>query len=685
MRLQTVVASRALSKLSGQATTALSFMAFLAASGAFFADGLFAAEGTAVSAPSVWALSVARVLPLLASLLTMRLWSGDGVAERLESDLVVPVPERVFAQGRFAAAYAAVLFAIAMSLAVPLLVLPRCSPALSAQLETVRFLPAFAALAVFALPLTAIGSMAGAIFRNAVSAAVASAVLTYAVPFAVYRALMAWNPAARMKFAEAPVVAQIADAADGFFSFGATVAAFAVAAFALFAASKAFAMRRIACDGRICLKISSVFSMALALAAATLLSLLAFRLDFMVEWPGSVRAASISARTREILSGIPSPVRISACMRRDSPAFLPASRLLRIVEAASRSSAGAGVTCEFVDPRWDPNAAGRLVRAGAGENSIVFSAERRRIVVPAGDFDESACASAIQRLSMPAKSETVLFTTGHGEPSIDDFGPSGIGDAARALRQDGYRTGSLFSPTSSVPRDCAVLVVTGARTPFSAAELRDIGTFITQGGRLLATGGGDPEAGVRQILERLGLAELPAGGDGGTTDGSDITVSGFGDHAVSIPLQGSAVVFAPGARRFAVPASPPANGHGFSVTALCPPGPASYAVAVEKGSMLRSDLAIRPARMVAIGDPSFFLNGTFASRANANRDFFLNAVAWLAGMDVSGAVGVADNVLSVRMDRAGRIRFFLYSSAAVPLAAALLLWMPVRRRRRRVR
>jgi hypothetical protein len=686
MRLLTVVATRALSKLSGQATTALSIMAFLAAVGAFFADGLFAAEGTAVSAPSIWALSVARVLPLLTSLLTMRLWSGDGVAERLESDLVVPVPERVFAQGRFAAAYAAVLCAIAMSLVVPLFVLPWCcSPVLSTRLDIVRFIPAFAALAVFALPLTAIGSMAGAIFRNAVSAAVASSALTCAVPFAAYKALLSWNPAARMTFAEAPVMSQIADAADGSFSFGAVAVAGAFASFALFAASKSFAMRRIACDGRTCLKISSVFSMLLALTAATLLSVIAIRLDFMVEWPGTVRTASISARTREILSGISSPVRISACMRRDSPEFLPASRLLRIVAAASRSSAGAGVTCEFVDPRWDPNAARRLVRAGAGENSIVFSAERRRITVPAKDLDESACASAIQRLSMPARSETVLFTTGHGEPSINDFGPSGMGDAARALRQEGYRTGSLFFPTSSLPADCAVLVVAGARTPFSAAELRDIGAFITQGGRLLVTDGGDPEAGVRRILERLGMAELPAGGSAGTTDGSNITVSDFGDHAVSIPLQGSAVVFAPGAHRFAVPAPQTANGHGFSVTALCPPGASSYAVAVEKGSMLRSDLAIRPARMVAIGDPSFFLNGTFASRANANRDFFLNAIAWLAGMDVSGAVGVADNILSVRMDRSKRIRFLLYSSVAVPFCAASILWLPVRRRRRRMR
>ena len=99
--------------------------------------------------------------------------------------------------------------------------------------------------------------------------------------------------------------------------------------------------------------------------------------------------------------------------------------------------------------------------------------------------------------------------------------------------------------------------------------------------------------------------------------------------------------------------------------------------------MLKSDLAIRPARLVVIGDPSFFLNRTLVSRANANRDFFLNAVAWLAGMDVSGAVGVADNVLSVRMDRSERIRFLVYSSVALPLLAAFPIAFAIRRRRRR--
>jgi hypothetical protein len=218
---------------------------------------------------------------------------------------------------------------------------------------------------------------------------------------------------------------------------GFVAAALALTVFALFAASKAFAMRRMVGDGNVVLKLSSFAAVFSALLSAVLALMLAMRLDFNIEWPGAVRTASFSARTREILSGIAHPVRVSACMSRDSVGFLPVARLLRHVELESRSLAGAGVSCEFIDPRWDPNAADRLVRLGASENMIVFSSGRRRIVVSAKDFDERACASAVQRLSMPARSEKVLFTSGHGEPSIDDYGPTGLGDAARALRQDG--------------------------------------------------------------------------------------------------------------------------------------------------------------------------------------------------------------------------------------------------------
>jgi hypothetical protein len=226
--------------------------------------------------------------------------------------------------------------------------------------------------------------------------------------------------------------------------------------------------------------------------------------------------------------------------------------------------------------------------------------------------------------------------------------------------------------------------VVGARTRFSVAELRDIGIFISHGGRLMVASDGDPESGIMPILDRLGFRKSFWGEiSASTINGSDIIVSEFADHAVSAPLQGAAVVFAPGAFRFNVPSTPAANSHGFSITPLCPASETTFAVAAEKGSILKSDLAIRPARLVVIGDPSFFQNRALVSRANANRDFFRNAVAWLAGLDVSGAVGAADNVLSIRMERLQRIRFLVYSSVVFPILVTFPVFWTIRRRRRR--
>ena len=185
-------------------------------------------------------------------------------------------------------------------------------------------------------------------------------------------------------------------------------------------------------------------------------------------------------------------------------------------------------------------------------------------------------------------------------------------------------------------------------------------------------------------METYGLSVDAVRGNQRTTDGADIVVSDFGDHAVSGPLTGSVVVFAPDAVR--LKAAPPtsASEGGFSFTALCGAEDPAYALAGERGTALKSDLAIHPARLVLIGDPSFLGNAALASRANANRDFFLNAVAWLAGLDVSGSSGMGGNVISARMDRRLRIRFVLLSVVGVPVALGLfVLIVRVWKRRRR--
>ena len=677
-----IVARRAMGRIAGQATTVLAAAVSLAAAGALFANGMFDADEKAVTVASVWAISMANVLPLLVSLLTMRLWSCTGNPERAEIDLVAPVPERAFAAGRFFAAYVAVEAVLAISLVMPALVLPRCAPALASGVRLSRLLPAFVGLSVLALPLVAIGSLSSALFRRSAPAAVVTFMSTWALPVAAYRALVAWSPLVRMRFAEAPLDTIIAAAADGSFSVSAVALAVSVTFLATFAASKVFAMRRLAGGGKFVLKVSSVCAIASAAIATALFCELVCQFECRSRWPGISSDIAFSARTREILSGVSQKVRVTVCVSRDSAERVSAGRLLDAMAAEMRSAGGAGLECEYIDPRWEPNRMKRAINRESGEGSAVFSSGRRHIAVRVKDLDERVCASTIQRLLMPLKSESVLFTAGHGEPSLEDFGPGGMSDVARALRQEGYSVGTIFSATSRIPSECSVLAVAGASNPFSAEELKDVEMFLSQGGHVLATVSQDGKDGIWSLLETFGVAQDPGDAKVRTTDGSDIVASAFGDHAVTAPLDGSAVLFAPNSVKFKVSETSEGKGDGFTISPLCESLGSTFAIAAEKGASLRSDLAIRPARLVVVGDPSFLRNSSISMRANANRDFLLNSVAWLAGVDVSGSAGTARNVMSVRMDRRRRIRFALVSACGVPGAVMIagLLMLYWRRR-----
>ncbi len=79
----------------------------------------------------------------------------------------------------------------------------------------------------------------------------------------------------------------------------------------------------------------------------------------------------------------------------------------------------------------------------------------------------------------------------------------------------------------------------------------------------------------------------------------------------------------------------------------------------------------------------FAMNGALAARANANRDFFVNCISYLAGVDAGGSSGAEFGVLAANMDRLARRRHFVWSAAAVPAAVFLLLVLSALLKRRR--
>ena len=736
MRTVRVVMARTFGALAGSLSTAAAVAVFLGVSGGLFAKALLGGEGGLTPVAVLWALAAAPALPVLAAVLTMRLVADERTSGRLELMLSAPLRPRDVVVGKFIGAWLHAALALALYLAVPLLLLPPCAPALAAHLTWTAFLPAYGALLMQAALWCACGILASVCFRPAAVAAVISLVVTVVLPLAAYQAAFTWLRTFRVRFAEHPFTGHLVDLSTGLVQLSVLFFYFALTACALFAASKALALVRLGGRGWRGARLSTACAVVLGFAFAGCAFLFVDRFNLSFELP--MRGGfSASDRTRQILAETSGePVSVTCFLSRRAPTYQAVRRLLRGLETTARGVAGVQLEVTGVDPRWDLGAAGRLVKAGVPEGTLVFRQGRRQVTVPVADLfagatngtvavtteglfeAESACATAVQRLSVVGRRGTLYWTVGHGESSAASYDAVyGMSDMAREFRQNGYRIRTIdLAQTATVPEDCAVLVVAGAREPFSRTELQRVDGYLRGGGRLLVLAASSPNAGVGPLLADWGVRQLPctAVSSSYTFNGADVLATDFGDHAVTRPLVDCTLLFegasvlepTAAAGTNAVEAALAASVDRTEFTALArtgadswgesepsvrpwsfdpteePRGPLVLAAALERGGGVAKDLALRPTRIVVVGDATFALNGALTRRANANRDFLLNAVAWLAGLDAFTESRTPGNVVATGMDRARWIRFGMLAAGG-PSACVLLLGLLAAFRRRR--
>ncbi len=307
-------------------------------------------------------------------------------------------------------------------------------------------------------------------------------------------------------------------------------------------------------------------------------------------------------------------------------------------------------------------------------------------VVPVGEggCGERLCASAIRSISVLMRRRSVYWTVGHGESSFQDYDAFGMSDIARDLSREGFQNKRLdLASEQQIPVDCALILIAGAKEDFSRAETGRLDAYLREGGRLLVLQGAAASGGIVSMLPAWGMRPLDAPiKDAKTLSGSDVLASDFSDHPISAPLKGSRIVlerpisFEPSA---AVGTGSGADGIDFH--AIAKAGTAVVAGAVERGAGTGQDVALRPTRIVAIGDASFALNGALAVRANANRDFFANCVSYLAGIETHGLGDVGSTSLRTGLDREARLRHAIGSVAVLPFLVFLVLSLAVIRRR----
>lgn len=694
-----VTFNRTIGMVSKTFVSALSISLFLAGAAALFAFNLDAGEGGFSSLASIWTISVSPVLPALAALLGMEVWSDERKTGRLEMLLSSPVKERSLVAGKFFGVWLLTFGATVLFLMSSLLFLKSYAPGPVAATSLVNFIPGLFLLAVQSALWSAVAVAASALFKNSSGAAAMTIFILVALPRALWLALSYWADDGRTRFGELPMDVHAFDFASGLVSVGVVLSYALLTLLALFIASKTVASFRFTGRTARRLSVATDFSLFLAVLFSVLAIGLVYRVDVKLDIPvaGSGETA-FSAHTRAILEQARGSISITAFLERKDSRFRHVSHFLRSLKRNADEIGGVRLEIKHVDPVLDIGEATRLVREGVKKSSFVFKKDDRIVETHSIDdgYGERFFAAMIDRIAVPFHRSCIYWTTGHAEASFDDYSSEGMSDIARELSLNGYdnKKINLADAKSIIGKDCALLVIAGPKKDFAEGEIERLRAYLdgqyfgTEGGRVLVLTDSFELRGLANLLSVWGIRSENADlGDVPTMSGGDVIVRDFSEsHPVTSPLKGQQVIFfSPIAFS---PSSSACVGEGASPAdlkrygSLLNVGGASLAAVVERGCS-GSDLAIRPSRLIAIGDVGFVMNGSLRANANANRDFFLNSVKYLSGRDAMAGSGLEADRLITGMDRNARISFAAVTSAAVPASVFILYALLVFWRRRR--
>lgn len=255
------------------------------------------------------------------------------------------------------------------------------------------------------------------------------------------------------------------------------------------------------------------------------------------------------------------------------------------------------------------------------------------------------------------KQRTIYFTENHGEAPLAGTEGDGLSRAKKALEDQGYETKTIsLAQSKSVPEDCSVLVIAGAKYAFLQPEIEAIGHYVDAGGKLLALMDPDTQWGMEKelakwkiqvgndtVVDASGLGQLlglgPAAPMVMDYENQPI-VKDFGRTMTIFPLARSVRVSNADSDFFAGSLLK-TSGDSWGETNLKErplkfdkgqdlEGPVSLAVVSTKSVAGSSDKPARSkeARVEVIGNSRFSTNGYFSLQRNG--DLFLNSVSWLA-------------------------------------------------------
>lgn len=393
---------------------------------------------------------------------------------------------------------------------------------------------------------------------------------------------------------------------------------------------------------------------------------------------------SLSEKSRNVLRDLDRDVEFVVFLTPGDELYQPVRELLSQYDAESQR-----VSVRYFDPERNPVEAQQLLqRYGASNTGLIVavSGNDRRAIDSSelAEMDYSAMqmgqapkmtgfkgeqrfTGALLQLAEGRKPR-VLFTTGHGERSLDDRDVHGLSSVQEILGPDNFELEEWASlNAAAVPEGTDLVVIAGPTSAFVESELRALSNYLANGGRLLVLV--DPTLG-----QTAGSGLIPTGLDQwlagyGAVLGDNIVIDpgrtypnsppytffpdDYSDHPITQPLSQAGVpvlmnvartVSAGNAGGNAVIELLRTSGEGWAETGLAQAeqvekgpqdvsGPVSLGVAIEGQPQGEAQpQGKQPFRMVVLGDSDFATN-QLVQGIPPNAVLLANSLNWLAARE----------------------------------------------------
>jgi ABC-type uncharacterized transport system involved in gliding motility auxiliary subunit len=415
---------------------------------------------------------------------------------------------------------------------------------------------------------------------------------------------------------------------------------------------------------------------------------------------------TLSPQTQSTVQGLKEPVRAIGFLPTSHPAYETLQDLFQRYQALAPEK----FDYAFKDPRRHPDLAAKYqLREGQVKVVLLSGEGANESQATLTEPSEQALTNALLKMNKVGE-QKVYFVVGHAEWPLEPMGTdpseraSALSEMKKQLVEEGYTPAPLnLAGKPEVPRDAALLIVAGAKAPFTAPEADAVRKYLGQGGRLLYFAEAQVDAGpeLAKVLAEYGIEVDPGiAADAQYNSGSPYVVLSlfYSKHPVAQPLlQRQLNIEFPSARSLTLLRQGLAEGISVGPVVLTSPyawvetaqdanpgpsngektGQLTLVAASTRLTSGISDKRFDEARLIVVGDSDLLVDANWGHEAN--RNLVLNAIGWTTNQPEKITLRTPDRAVStlqISQETMSRLRFI--STDLLPLSLlglGLAIWL----------